>query len=158
MRAAAGETGDDAAEAADAREIAAATGTAVEVTADSSADEGGEIVAAHLIGDAEIAAGLFPFGAMRKNAAAAGAKLGEEMGQLVAQRPLDFAAGVADEEWIERDQPAARVGPAGAGLQARVPFDLDLRGDRSGAGDGQKVAHLRFKMDVASGVARASSP
>ena len=48
-------------------------------------------MAARFICDAEIAAGAPPFRAVRRDSAAAGAKLREQMRQLMAQGLVDFA-------------------------------------------------------------------
>jgi hypothetical protein len=54
---------------------------------------------ASFVSDREIAAGLLPFRAMRRNSMPPGAKLCEQMCQLVAKRAIDFT-WVLREFWI----------------------------------------------------------
>ncbi|MEY2550436.1 MAG: hypothetical protein QOG12_580 [Verrucomicrobiota bacterium] len=51
-------------------------------------------MAAGFVADAEIVAGATPFRAMRRDAPAASAKLGEQVGQLMAQGAIDFGGVV----------------------------------------------------------------
>jgi hypothetical protein len=47
-------------------------------------------MAALLIADPQVAAGLLPLVSMRQNSATASAKLGEKMGQFVTQSSMNF--------------------------------------------------------------------
>ena len=51
-------------------------------------------VATRFIGDSEIGAGASPFRAVRRDAAATGAKVREQMRELVAQSAVDFGGAV----------------------------------------------------------------
>ena len=101
------EAGDRAFDAADSRKFLAATGTAIEVTPRSLLHGKRKRMATRFVRDAEIVAGAAPFRAMRRNAAASGAKLCEQMRQLVAQRAIDLSGIVLAQARVQRDQVAA---------------------------------------------------
>src|SRR5205814_1603117 len=119
------ETGDGAGESPDAGKILAASGTTIKEPAGALFDREREGVAARFIGDAEVAAGLAPGGAMRWNAPPAGAELGQQMGKLMAHGAIDLGRVVLAQARVQRDQVAARIGPACRAEEPRIPFDLD---------------------------------
>ena len=81
-------------------------------------------MSARLVGDSQVPAGLPPFGAVWRNPAAAGAELGEQMGQLMAQGAVDLRGVMLAQARIERDKFAAKIRAAGGAEKARVPFHL----------------------------------
>ncbi len=88
------------------------------------ADGKGEIVAARFIANPEIAAGLPPGDAMRRDSPARRAKLREQMRQFMAQRPIDFIRAVVPQTRVQGNNVAPRIRPAGRAEEARVPFHV----------------------------------
>jgi hypothetical protein len=92
--------------------------------------------------NAQVTTGRPPFAAMRKNAAAAGAMLGQKMGEFVAQSALDFFDTEFLQHGIEHDASAAWLGATDRRAHARVPLDAQARGqswraDFAQEGDGK---------------------
>ena len=75
------------------RKIALTLWTFIEIMPSTFANWERKIMTTGLVADPEITAGAAPFGSMRQNPAAAATELCEEMGEFVAQGPvnLDFA-------------------------------------------------------------------
>lgn len=80
-------------------------------------------MAGRFTGDAEIGAGAAPFGSVRCDPAAAGAVVGDEMGEFVQQGAPDLVAAEAGDRGIQLDAALARPRPAGAGAESRIPLD-----------------------------------
>ncbi len=151
MFAAAGEAGGFAAEGADAFQFLRAGEAAVEMAGLHLAAGQREGVAALFIVQAEVAAGLLPFGAVRGDAAASGAEVREEMRELVAQRAIHFVGTEIAEARIEGDERLAGERGAGGAAHARVPADADAFG-KSGAMMGEKeLAGALFESGGAIG-------
>ena len=91
----------------DAGKILAAARTTIEEPAGARLNRERQGVAARFVGDAEVAAGFAPGRAVRRNASPAGAELGQQMGQLMAQGAIDLGRVVLAQAWIQRDQVAA---------------------------------------------------
>ena len=102
-------------------------------------------MAACFIGDAEIAAGAAPFRAVWRNPPAPGAKLGQQMRQLMAQSAVDFRGVLLAEPRIQGDEIAVRIGAAGGTEEPRVPFDVDCAGEFFGAEWSENFARGRFE-------------
>jgi hypothetical protein len=107
----------------DPREIPATIWTSINETRCVTFHRKGKIVAADFIGNSQIAASFLPFLAMGQNPPPSCAKLGEEMGQFMSQRPIDFGLPVIAEPWIERDQFRTKIGATRRRLKTRIPFD-----------------------------------
>ncbi len=130
--AATGQAGRGTPQRPGAREFPPAMRTAITIAARQAADGEGELMAARFPRDPEIGAGTPPIRSVRGEAAAAGAKLGQEMGQLVAQGAIDLGRAVGGQARIQKHPTAGKFGPAGGGTQAPRPFHLHA----SGQGDG----------------------
>lgn len=70
-------------------------------------------MAAGFVGEAEIAAGLFPFRAMRGDATVGGAGLGHEVGEFVAEGAVHFLLANEREGGIQDERTVAVGGEAG---------------------------------------------
>jgi hypothetical protein len=81
--AAAGKTGNCAADAADSRKLLTTIRTAIDKPRGVSSHRKRQIVTALLVGDSQVETGLPPFGAMWWNPPSASAKLRENMRRLV---------------------------------------------------------------------------
>src|SRR5205814_3788326 len=101
------EAGDGACESPDAREILAASGTTIKEPAGACFNRKRQGMAARFISDAEIAAGLTPGYAVRRNAPPAGAELGQQMGQLMAHGAIDLRRVVLAKARVQRYQVTA---------------------------------------------------
>lgn len=111
-----------------------AGGALVGVLAGDLASREREVVAGRFSGDAEVGAGLPPFGAMDFDAASAGAPVGEEVSGFVTERAEDLGMADGVEPWIQfNDRGAGAGGPCG-GLEPGVPDDGKPLGDRGGSG------------------------
>ena len=90
MFAATGETGNCAAQRGEPAKLLTTIRTAIDKPRDVSSRRKRQIVTALLVGDSQVATGLPPLVAVRQNPPTTGAKLGENMRQLMAQRAIDF--------------------------------------------------------------------
>src|SRR5205807_6870538 len=108
-----------------ARKIFSAARTAIKEPARALLHGKGQRVTSRFIADAEIAAGLAPFGSVRRNAATTGAELRKEMGQLVPQRPIDLERVVFAQTRIQRNELAPKIRAARGAEKPRVPFHVD---------------------------------
>ena len=106
-------------------------------------------MAARFIGDAEIAAGATPFRAVRRNPAAPGAELREQMRQLMAQSAVNFRGVVLAEPRIQRNEVTVRICAAGGTEEPRVPFHVDFAREFFGAKWTEDFARCRFKGGIA---------
>jgi hypothetical protein len=144
------ETGDGAFERPDAGKILAASGTTIKEPAGALLDREREGMAARFIGDAQVAAGLSPSGAVWGNTQPAGAELGEQMGQLMAQGAINLGRVVLAQARIQRDQVAPGIGPARRAEESCVPFDMDFAGELVGAEGREDFTGGCFQSRVAS--------
>ena len=87
---------------------------------------------------------------MRRDAPAAGTELSEQMGKLVPQGALDFRGVVFAQKRISRDKIAPRIGAAGGAGETRVPFDVNLCGQRVGIEGAKDFARFAFERCVAT--------
>ena len=132
------------------RKFFPATRTLVEETAFPLLHWKRERVAARFISDAEIATGASPFRTVWRNPPAAGAELGKQMRELMAQSAVDFRAVVLAEPWIQRDKITMRIRAAGGAEKPRVPFHMDLAGEFFGAQWRENFARRRFEGGIAA--------
>jgi hypothetical protein len=72
--------------------------------------------------NAKIVASGAPFRAVRCDAAAAGARLREQVRKFVSQRLLHFAGAVFAQTWIQRNQGMPRISATRRAAHAPVPF------------------------------------
>ena len=107
-------------------------------------------VTSRFIADAEIVAGLAPFGSMRRNAAVAGAELREEVSQLVPQRAVDLERIVFAQTRIQRDELAPEIGAAGGAEKPGVPFHVDGAREFRGVELLQHFARFCLELKVAA--------
>jgi hypothetical protein len=103
MLSTAGQTGNDPANLADAREIVPAIRTTVNETPATPCYREGQSVAAVFVADPKILARAAPFPAMRENSPSAGAKLGQEMRKFVEKSSIDFGVALGTQERIQRN-------------------------------------------------------
>lgn len=92
---------------------------------DASAFEG-EIVAARLIGNSKICAGLMPLLTMGFDTMTTDTVLSQKMSQLVAQGALDFCGRNLQELRIQNHHAIAPDGQARRGAEPGVPEDANL--------------------------------
>jgi hypothetical protein len=152
MRAAASQTGDRSPDFAGAREIAFAVRTFVEKASRAFDEWKRQVVTTVFIANSKIGTGSAPFFAVRQDSTTSGAKLREQMRQLVSKRAINVRAGLAvnrneivvTQLRIQLNQFFAIIGAAGATLQSRIPFDAHFVCDLRSAVRTQKVARLLF--------------
>ena len=80
-----------------------------------------------LVGDAEIGAGLAPFGTVRLDAPTPGAVVGDQVSEFVFEGALDLTLKVF-EEWVELDFPRGVAGKTGRAVKAAIPVNADQFG------------------------------
>ena len=102
--AAAGEASGGAPDGTDAAHFVAAGGTMIAVLAGDLFARQREIVATALILQAKVSTGAPPFGSMGRDAAPAGASVGDEVRELMKEGALDFCVAELPEAWVELDQ------------------------------------------------------
>lgn len=121
MAAAAVQTGNRAADSADAREIFPAFRTTIEEPPRSRMRRKRQGVTARFISQTEIAAGLAPFGTVRRNATALRARMRDEMRKLMTQGAIDFSTAVLAEARIQRNELIPKVRAPGCAAKPRIP-------------------------------------
>ena len=94
MRAATCQACDRTFDSAHPRKIALTMWTFIEIMRSTFTNWERKIMTTHFIADPEITAGAAPFGSMRQNPAAATTELCEEMGEFVAQGPVNLDVAV----------------------------------------------------------------
>lgn len=87
-------------------------------------------MAARLIGNAQIATSDAPLRAVRPDAPPSGARLSQQMCELMPKRAVDFVATVFTQSRIERDPLLARIGPPGSTSETMIPLDNNFSGER----------------------------
>ena len=111
-------------ERADAGDDSEAILAAIKVTPGDDSGGEGEVMAAGFVGDPEVDAGLFPFGAVRADAASSCAYLGEEMGEFMAESSIDFVGAEKEESRIEGDDCGGKLGGACGAAHLGIPADF----------------------------------
>jgi len=96
-----GKAGGGSSQWAGACKVALATGAGVEVTAPLAPHREWQIVTTRFAANPQIDTGPTPLDPMRRDAAAAGAKLREQVRQLMAESPVDFSCAVSAETAVE---------------------------------------------------------
>jgi hypothetical protein len=142
---------DGATDSTDARKITAAIWTSVKEPPSAVADWKRQLMACGFTNDSQLATGHPPFRAMRKNAAAASARLRDQMGQFVPQRAIDFRCAVIAQARIQQDRSAARIGPPGSAAQSPVPFHMNLAAQTGIAERPQNFPRSCLQFKIASG-------
>ena len=131
--------------------MAPAIRTRVEVTTFLSPDREGEIVTARFARDPEIGAGASPLRAVGSDAPPPGAKLREQMRQLMTQSALDLDVAVGAEPAIEQDARSSILRPPGGRAEPGGPFDHNARGQSGCAVLEKKIARQGFQCQVSAG-------
>ena len=145
-----GQTGRDAPDPSHPREIAPAIRALVLITPATALHGEGESVATPFVCDSQIAAGLPPERAVRRDAPPAGPELREQVRQFMPESPVDFRRPMLVQSRIERNERPCRVGPAGAGAETRIPFHPDLVGQSGSIPLAQEFARGRFTIMIPS--------
>ena len=101
--------------------------------------------------DAEIGAGPFPFRAVRSDSAASGARVREQMRQLMAEGTINLRCPVGGEARIEQDSRGQHFGATSRAAQARRPLDRDSARERVGPQFAQQLRRHPFQTGVAPG-------
>ena len=113
MRAAASRTCNGTSDPAHTPKIALTTWTLVEKTSRAFPDRERQIVTARFAGDPEVAAGISPFLAVRRNATASFfSELREQMRELMPKRTFDFRVAEISQSRIQRNNVAPRISAA----------------------------------------------
>jgi hypothetical protein len=108
------QTGDRAANPSDPAKTTPAIWATVKITASALTNGERQTVATFLITDAKIVAGAAPSVAVRRNSFSSGAKLGQQVGQLVEKRSMDFFGAMFEQKRVQRNQLCFVIGAAGA--------------------------------------------
>lgn len=133
-----------------ARKIFSTARTAIKESARPFLHGKGQRMTPRFIADTEIAAGLAPFGSVRRNTAVAGAELREEMRQLMPQRAIDLDRVVVAQTRIQRDELTMEVRATGGAEKPGVPFHVDGAGKFRGVELLQHLARFRFELKIAA--------
>ena len=86
---------------------------------------------------------------MRRNAAPAGAKLGEQVSQFVPQCALDLRRVMLAQTRIQRNELAAKIRASRGAEESRIPFHVDFAREFRGIESAQYFPGLRFEVSVA---------
>jgi hypothetical protein len=120
--AATGQTSQGVSRAADPGKFERACRATIKETSPPRANGKRELMTARFIGETEIGAGDAPFGAVRRDSPAAGARLGKEVGQLVAQSAIDLVRAMLAEARVKGNEGVIHIGAPGGAAHAPVPF------------------------------------
>ena len=71
-------------------------------------------MASLFIADAEVAAGVAPLSPVGPDTFTSGSELGEQMGELMQERSLDFFGAMIDQQGIQGNQPGPVIDPSRA--------------------------------------------
>jgi hypothetical protein len=134
-----------------AREIALTMGTGVEITAPQTAKRERQIVTARFAANPQIDAGSPPFDPVRRNAPATGAKLREQVRQLMAEGPVNLRLAVSAETAVEQNAGCTGFRAAGGGAKTSRPFNANLRGQSGRPMLEEKVTGRSFEDRIAAG-------
>jgi hypothetical protein len=126
-------------------------GAGVEITAPLTAKRERQIVTARFAANPQIDAGSPPFDPVRRDAPATGAKLREQVRQLVAEGPVNLTLTVSAETAVEQNAGDTGFRAAGGGAKTGRPFHADLRGQSGRAMLEEKVAGRSFEDRIAAG-------
>jgi hypothetical protein len=125
-------------------------GAGVEITAPLTAKGERQIVTAHFAPNPQIGAGSPPFDPVRRDAPATGAKLREQVRQLMAESPVNLSLAVSAETAVEQNAGGTGFRAAGGGAKTGRPFNADLRGQSGRAMLEEKVAGRSFEDRIAA--------
>jgi hypothetical protein len=125
-------------------------GAGVEVTAPLAPKREGQIVTARFAANPQIDTGPPPLHSMRRDATAAGAKLREQVRQLMAEGPVNLSLAVSAETAVEQNAGGTGFRAAGGGAKTGRPFNADLRGQSGRAVLEEKVAGRSFEDRIAA--------
>ena len=146
-----GETGGGAPQWAGARKVALAMGTGVKITAPLPPEREGQIVTTRFAPNPQIDAGPPPFHPMWRDPPATGAKLREQVRQLMAQGPVNLSLAVSSETAVEQNACGTVFRAAGGGAKTSRPFNTNLRGQSGRALLEEEVAGQGFERRIAAG-------
>ena len=146
-----GEAGGGAPQWAGPWKVALAMGAGVKVTAPLAPKREGQIVTARFAGNPQIGAGPPPFHPVGRDATAAGAKLREQMRQLMAEGPINLSLAVSAETAVEQNARGTAFRAAGGGAKTSRPFNTNLRGQSGCALLEEEVAGRGFERRIAAG-------
>jgi hypothetical protein len=107
-------------------------------------------MASLFVGNSEIDAGPAPFRAMWSNPPSSCSKLGQQMRELMPNRPIDLCFPVMNQKRVKRNQPGLVIGAAGAAFQTFVPNNPNLPGQPQCSIDAEKPGGLMFQIRVPS--------
>ena len=99
----------------------------------------------------QIGAGPPPFHPVGRDATAAGAKLREEVRQLMAKSPVNLSLAVSGETAVEQNACGPAFRAAGGGAKTSRPFNTNLRGQSGCALLEEEVAGQGFERRIAAG-------
>lgn len=126
-------------------------GAGVKVTAPLAAKRKREIVAPRFTLNAQMGAGPSPFHSVGRNVAAAGAKLCEQVRQLMAKGPVNFSRAMSGETAVEQNARGPVFRAAGGGAKTSRPFNTNLRGQSGCALLDEEVAGQGLESRIAAG-------
>jgi len=146
-----GEAGGGTPQWAGAWKVALTPGAGVEVTAPLAPKREGQIVTTRFATNPHVDTGPPPLPPMWRDATAAGAKMREQVRQLMAESPVNLSLAVSGETAVEQNAGGTGFGAAGGGAKTSRPFNANLRGQSSGAMLEEKVPGQRFEQRIAAG-------
>jgi len=110
-----------------------------------------QIVTTRFAANPQIDTGPTPLDPMRRDAAAAGAKLREQVRQLMAEGPVNLGLAVSPETAVEQNAGGTGFGAAGGGAKTSRPFNANLRGQSGCALLKEEVTGQGFERRIAAG-------
>gem|GEM_PF-5192400 len=118
------EARDRALDWAHAGKFLSATRAFVKVATRAPLDRKGQGMRPRFVSDPQVPARFSPFDSMRRDAAATGAELGEQMGQFVPQSTVDLCRAMFAQTRIQRDKFPAMIRASCGAEKPGIPFHL----------------------------------
>src|SRR4051812_8359637 len=151
MPAAASQAGGLPAQGAHAVQFLGASGTAIEMPSLHLAPRQRQGVAALLISQPEVTAGLLPLGAMCRNAPPPGPEMGQQMGEFMTQSAVHFVGTELPQAWIESDQRLAGQSRSRGAAHARIPTNTNPGGEGVALQVAEKMTGVSFEVGGTAG-------
>ena len=105
-------------------------------------------MAAAFILQAEVGTRPAPFGAVGRDAAAAGTRVGDEVREFVKKGAFDFCIAELPQARVQFDQSFTGVSESGGAPEVRAPADPQARGDFAAANGMQELSAPLGELEV----------
>ncbi len=149
MRPATGQTSRCAPERTRAPEFAETTGTDVKIGPRPPENGKRQRVTSGFTADPKVSAGAPPLRPVRPDAPPAGAKVRQQVRQLMSQGPIDFGLTMRAEQRVQEHEILAAVGPSRRASQPVRPFHFYMNSRQLRTQADEQVPRRRLELRIA---------